>query len=87
MFSKTFFATFRKRPIPWKRSLLSGSSAERTAEVMFEPKTVAGVPSTRYDLEFVVSSAGAGTIQITYCTIGSNSSGAVERDANSVPMH
>ena len=40
---------------------------------MFEPKTVAGVPSTRCDLEFVVSNAGAGTVETTYCTIGFNS--------------
>ena len=73
MFSKTFFATFRKRPISRKRPLLSGSSAERTADVMFEPKTVAGVPSTRCDLEFAVSGVGAGTIRKTYCTIGFNS--------------
>ena len=53
---------------------------------MFEPNIVAGVPSTRCDLKFPVSNAGAGTVQKTYCTMGFNSWGVVERDTNNIPM-
>lgn len=58
MSSKTFFAIPRKRPISRKRPFCSGSSADRTAEVMVEPKTVAEVPSTRCDLQFVEQNKG-----------------------------
>ena len=41
---------------------------------MFEPKTVARVPSTRCDLKFSDEQyGGAGTMQETYWTMGFNS--------------
>ena len=86
MLSRTFLATLRKRPILRKRPLCSGSSAENTAEVIVEPKTVAGVPSTSCDLQFVVSNARAGTVMTTYCATGFKSGGTEERDTNSAPM-
>ena len=53
---------------------------------MLEPKTVAGVPSTKCDLKFDVSDVRAGNVAATYCVIGFKSCGTVERDTKSVPM-